>query len=178
MKFRFLLLITFTLVLCQACATQQSSQNLYDAMSIEELKQNASELHPSGIYMLSGKLLKNGNKDDSVFWFYVGQLRYRVYLAANPNLDPSGDPALFGSLNATLGQSINEYAGGNPDTWVKQIEKAKKWDADNPNKLTPKENNALAYNQVLSGLDQMIKHIGQNKDSIRKQRAANGLENR
>ena len=158
--------------------SSQASQENYNDMSIDELKQKASELHPSGIYILAGKLFKADKKDDAVFWFYVGQIRFRVHLAANPKLEPSGDPALFSSLNYTLGQPINEYAGGDPDTWVKQTKKAKQWDSDNPNKTTPKEKNKTVYNQILSGLDQMINNIEQNKEMLRKQRDARGLENR
>lgn len=147
-------------------------------MSDEELTQKASELHPSAIYVLASKLFREGKKDDSVFWFYVGQLRYRVYLTANPDLARSSDAALFGSLNATLGQSVNEYAGADPDNWVKQIKRAKQWDADNSNKFSPKESNAAAYKHVLTGLDQLIDQIEKNKDFIREQRTKRGLENR
>ncbi|MFL6546316.1 MAG: hypothetical protein ACJ8LM_14185 [Candidatus Udaeobacter sp.] len=45
-------------------------------------------------------------------------------------MDPSGDPALFSSLSATVGKTINEYAGGNVKDWVKAIDRALKWDAD------------------------------------------------
>ena len=75
-------------------------------------------------------MFREGKKDEAVFWFYVGQLRYRFHLKANPNMDPSGDPALFSSLSATVGKTINEYAGGNVKDWVKAIDRALKWDAD------------------------------------------------
>jgi len=34
------------------------------------------------------------------------------------------------SLSATVGKTINEYAGGNVKDWVKAIDRALKWDAD------------------------------------------------
>src|SRR5689334_9712989 len=67
--------------------------------------------HPSAYYGYAIRLFDQGKKDDAVFWFYVGQLRWRFYLKANPNLDPSGDPAALGALNATIGPTINGYAG-------------------------------------------------------------------
>src|SRR6266700_540887 len=86
--------------------------------------------HPASYYCYASRLFAEGKKDDAVVWFYIGQLRYRIYLKATPPTDPSGDPALFASLNATIGQAINEYAGGDPKAWVAQIQKALRWDDD------------------------------------------------
>ncbi len=64
------------------------------ALSIEQLKNGIENQHPAYFYYLAKKLFAAGQKDDAVFWFYAGQLRYRVYLAVNKDkLDPSGDPA-------------------------------------------------------------------------------------
>src|SRR5262245_22183604 len=80
--------------------------------------------HPSAYYGYAQRLFSQGKKDDAVFWFYVGQLRYRFHLKANPSLDRGGDPAAFGALSATIGGTINGYAGGNPKEWVKAIDRA------------------------------------------------------
>ena len=69
----------------------------------------------------------------------MGSIRYRFYLAANPNLDPSGDPALFASLQAVIGQQINKYAGGDLKMWVAQIDRALAWDDANANDFTSKK---------------------------------------
>lgn len=131
----------------------------YVGMSIEELTKNANQIHPSGIYVLAEKLLNEGKKDDAVFWFYVGQIRFRAHLMANPNLNPSGDPAIFNAFNYKIGAPINKYAGKDPKSWASQIKKAKKWDEENPNKTTPKKENAEVYKQVLAGLDQMVQQL-------------------
>src|SRR5580765_4898046 len=41
--------------------------------------------HPSVYYGYALNLFDQGKKDDAVFWFYAGQLRYRFYLNANPD---------------------------------------------------------------------------------------------
>lgn len=128
--------------------------------------------------MYAGRLFGEGKKDEAIFWFYVGQLRYRFHLKANPNLDPGGDPALFGSLSATVGQKLNEYAGGNVKDWVKAIDRALQWDADTENGFTSKKKFAPAYEEIRGGLKKMRAQLEVQGDSIREQRKKAGLENR
>ena len=74
----------------------------------EQLQEGIEGRHPAAYYILAAKLFAGGKKDDAVFWFYLGQLRYRFHLAANPELDPPGDPALFASrLKAITEQSYD-----------------------------------------------------------------------
>ena len=94
-----------------------------------EVEGKISASHPAVYYAYAKRLFAQGRKDDAVFWFYVGQLRYRFYLLANPQLPRDGDPAVMASLNATIGQSINEWAGGDPKSWAADIERALQWDA-------------------------------------------------
>jgi hypothetical protein len=80
---------------------------------IEQIRNGIENKHPSYFYILAGKLFAAGKKDDAVFWFYAGQLRYRVYLVMNKDkLEPSGDPALFASLSEEIGRPLNKYAFG------------------------------------------------------------------
>ncbi len=136
------------------------------------------ESHPTVLYAFAGRLFGAGRKDEGVMWFYVGQLRYRYHLRANPDLPPDGEPAIMASLNATLGQTINEWAGGSPEGWARAIDQALAWDEQFPNALTSKERHAAARRQVRSGLEQMRDQIRAEAASIRAQRASRGLENR
>tara|TARA_R110002050_G_scaffold57131_1_gene128388 strand:+ start:180 stop:626 length:447 start_codon:yes stop_codon:yes gene_type:complete len=143
-----------------------------------EIEKALPEEHPSAYYLYAGRLFKEGKKDEAVFWFYVGQLRYRFHLKANPNLEPSGDPALFGSLSATLGEQINGYAGGNTKDWVRAIDRALKWDAETKNGFTSKKKFAEVYEQNRAGLKKLRDQIESQTDYIREQRKQAGLENR
>src|SRR5215203_2937250 len=52
---------------------------------------------PVAYYARAAKLFQAGRRDEAVFLYYLGQLRFRTYLAANPTLPKSGGPALFGA---------------------------------------------------------------------------------
>ena len=173
---RFVLLaLTLAVMPLRAALTPEQAVKTMPAAEVEKLLPRE---HPSIIYAYAGRLFSEGRKDDAVFWFYAGQLRYRVYLKANPKLEPSGDPALFASLNATLGKQLNEYAGGNIKEWVKAIDRALKWDADSENALTPKKTFAAIYAEIRAGLKKMRDQVESQGDIIRAQRKKAGLENR
>ena len=148
-------------------------------LSIEQLRGTIENQHPSGFYILAGKLFAAGKKDEAVFWFYAGQLRYRVYLLVNKDkLDPSGDPAVFASLSEEVGRSVNAYAFGDIAQLAKTIDAVVAWDQSHANPLTPRKKYRSEYNQTIAGLTQMREEVVKKADSIRKTRTANGLENR
>ena len=144
----------------------------------KEVEKQLWEEHPSSYYVYAGRLFAEGKKDEAVVWLYVGKLRFRFHLGSKPDLDPSGDPVLFASLNATLGQSINEYAGGDIDAWVKQMRAALDWDESNKNGYTSKSDNKKVLEEQRKGLLDLVRHVELNADKFRKVRKENGLENR
>lgn len=115
-----------------------------------------------------------GEKDDAVFWFYAGQLRFRTYLAANPGLDPSGAPALFSAMMETLGAPINGYAFGDIPALVATMDRVLAWDAASPGAGLPEAARQKTRDRMAAFRDS----IRAEADSIRAQRAANSLENR
>src|ERR1035437_1868698 len=159
------------LVLAGCGKSKRADALLGDLKNLSPAKIEAAlpNQHPSVYYGYADRLFHQGKKDDAVFWFYVGQLRYRFYLKANPNLDPSGDPAGFGLLNAIIGQSINGYAGGSVKGWVKAIDRALQWDAEVPNGFTSKEKFAAIYEETRAGLKKLRDQLESQADSIRDQ---------
>lgn len=115
-----------------------------------------------------------GEPDEATFWFYVGQLRYRAYLTANPNLDPTGDPALFSALMESVGRPINEYAFGDTDNLIAILDRALVWDNENPDPRVPES----VRSKTRAGLIQLRDKIGRDAAIIRQKREANGLPNR
>ena len=150
----------------------------WNKMSTAELQQQAPQLHPAALYTLAAKLFRNGNKDEAVFWFYVGQLRYRSHLKSSPKLDPSGDPALFASLSEVVGRPINEYAFGDILLLARTIDRILDWDEKNANATTSKKTHAKEWREIREGLRSMQKEIQASKEQIKKQREKNGLPNR
>ncbi|WP_051356792.1 hypothetical protein [Azorhizobium doebereinerae] len=122
----------------------------------------------------AGRQWANGKKEDAVFWFYAGQLRFRAFLAAHPDLDPSGAPALFASLMESLGQPINAYAFGDISALIRTIDKVLTWDEANPEPGLP----PAARQSARAGLIELRDKVRIEAAAIRAEREAKGLENR
>jgi hypothetical protein len=135
--------------------------------------------HPAEYYRRAKTLFEQGRKDDAVFVFYLGQLRYRAHLSARrASLKPDGDPALFSSLSETIGRPLNEYAFGDIPMLVRIIDAVLAYDAANPDRFTPPAQFAQAYAGVRGGLTGMRTEMLKDADAIRAKRRQNGLENR
>jgi hypothetical protein len=147
-------------------------------MTPEQLKAGIVKQHPAAYYILAEKLFEAGEKDEAVFWYYAGQLRGRFHLVSNPDLAPSGDPTLLGSLNSVVGPMINAYAFGDLPAMHAVIDKVLAWDKETPNEFTSKEKFEAGWNDTRSGMLELQKYLDDNAEDIRKQRAANGLPNR
>lgn len=122
----------------------------------------------------AGELWSAGKKEDAVFWFYAGQLRFREYLAANPGQDPTGAPALFSAMMETLGTPINGYAFGDIPALAATMDRVLAWDAANPGASLPQAARQKTRDNFAAFRDK----IRADAANIRAQRAANGLENR
>jgi hypothetical protein len=144
--------------------------------TVDQLKDHIENKHPATYYQLAGKLFGDGKKDEAVFWFYLGQLRYRFHLAASKNLDPSGDPALFGSLSEVVGRPLNEYAFGDIPKLAGTIDKVLEWDTTHENGFTPKKGNEATLASIRDGLVEMKKTILKDQDQIKAMRKEHGLQ--
>lgn len=153
------------------------AQDDFQAMDAPALVAAAPTIHPAGLYVLAGKLFAEGRKDEAVFWFYAGQLRYRVHLACHPDLDPSGEPALFGALSETVGRPLNEYAFGDVPALAKTLDRVLAWDAETPDATTDRKT-CTAVAGVRDGLAGLRDQILAEVETIRTTREKNGLENR
>ncbi len=148
-----------------------------DQQTPAQLKQGIEARHPADYYKLAAQLFADAaTKQEAVFWFYVGQLRYRYYLAANPNLPRDGDPAVFSSLSEVIGRPINEYAGGKPDLWIAEINHALEWDAAHDNTFTAKTKAPQQYREIRAGLVGMRDQLAGMKDKLPEMRKKNGLK--
>ena len=76
--------------------------------SIEALAAGIEHEGPLAALELSNRLWVAGRKDDAVFFFYLGQLRYRAYLLS----DPKRDRSLFDAMISAMRPPINQYVFG------------------------------------------------------------------
>lgn len=135
--------------------------------------------HPAEYYKRAASLFGTGRKEDAIFIFYLGQLRYRAHLTARrAELTPDGDPALFGSLSEVVGRPINEYAFGDIPTLARILEAVLAYDQANPDTFTSPTQFPQAFAGVRNGLAALRTQTLAEADSIRTKRKQNGLENR
>jgi hypothetical protein len=172
-----LLVVTFIVTFCVARAQQKPEVMSADfaKLSGEEIERRLPDEHPANYYLYAGRLWGGGERDKAVFWLYAGQLRFRFHLLANPNLEKSGDPALFGSLQATVGAPINLYVGGDPKMWMSQIDDVLIWDDKTPNGFTSKKAHAKELAEVRSGLVKLRDYVASNQEKLSAQREAEGI---
>ncbi len=176
--FKYLLLLTSILFLVTALPQLATPLDLLTSKMSSADEANLPSMHPAAYYKYAKQLFNEGRKDDAVFWFYVGQLRYRFFLTANPTIAEARYQAPFSALNATIGEEINEYAGGNTTTWVAAIDRALAWDLTSPNYFTSKEHFHKEYIAIRNGLVELKKFIQSHAQEIKAQRAKSGLPNR
>ena len=143
-----------------------------------DLSQWPAAEHPAGDYETAIAVFNAGNPVAGGCLFYRGQYRFRVHLAARPDLSPSGEPALMASLNETVGLQINEWLGGDPDDWVAAMDCAIAWAQGEDDPYTPKAEFPAAHAEVLAGLVGLRDGVASDPEAIRAQRTANGLPNR
>jgi hypothetical protein len=143
--------------------------------TVAQLETGVEHKHPAVYTVIVKDLFERGHKDEAVFWFYLGQLRYRAYLAAHPNLASDNDPELFQAFMSETGPPLNEYAFGNIPALAATLTRVIAWDEAHPDDYAPKANKARA--DVVAGLKSLRANILEQKDSIRAQRAARGLPN-
>ncbi|WP_127143526.1 hypothetical protein [Pelagibacterium montanilacus] len=149
----------------------------YADVPLAKLQETAASEHPSALYVLASRLFDTGARSDAVFWYYAGQLRYRIHLQCNPDLAPDGDPALFGALSEVIGNEINRYAFGDVEALAGTLEAVVEWDEATENPINPREKCPEAHMEVVSGLQDLRGYLLENVDLIRDEREQAGLDN-
>lgn len=143
----------------------------------EQIIAGAEHAHPAALYVLASKLMRAGRFDEAVRWFYIAQLRYRFHLMTDPP-DAADARILFSALSESVGRPINEYAFGDVDGAVRQIDAALAWDAGHANHFTSKAAFPAQFAKTREGLIAMRDDMLARKDEIRETRTRNGLPNR
>jgi hypothetical protein len=146
--------------------------------SREQIAAGLNGQNPAAYYQSAMTLFRAGRREEATFIFYLGQLRYRTHLAARPELPPSGDPALFGSLSEVVGRPINEWAFGDLPAALRTIDAVLAYDARDPDTFTPPDQFKAAHNSTREGMRGFRRQMAAQAQDIKRQRTANGLENR
>ena len=173
-----LLAALLALALLLAGPTPARAQDDPPIAPTKDLLAAAPQLPPAALFLLAGQLFKEGRRDEAVTWFYIAQIRGRFRFAVHPNLPPRDEPETYEALFETLGPVINGWAFGDIPALMAHLTEALDWDATHPNTLTPKAPNKAALDNVRSGLARLRDSLPAQREEIRKDRAAKGMENR
>ncbi|HEV7455408.1 MAG TPA: hypothetical protein VGN96_01420 [Roseococcus sp.] len=148
------------------------------ARANEALGARLNGQHPAYYYQEAARLFGAGQREDAVFLFYLGQLRFRTHLLARPDLPADGDRALFAALSDSVGRPVNEWAFGDVPALVRIMDAVLAHDESQPDRFTPPREFPEAHRGVREGLARFREQVGASVENIRQQRAARGLENR
>jgi hypothetical protein len=144
------------------------------AQSVEALAAAIEHEHALAALELSKRLWEAGRKDDAVFFFYLGQLRYRANLLANAKEAPPDQRALFDALMSAMGPPINQYAFGDIPALVAMIDRVIAWDDNHADDYATRN----ARDEVKAGLRKLRADVLARQDEIRRTRSEHGLPNR
>ena len=133
---------------------------------LDDLTKDVEHLHPVAMFFLAKRLFDAGRRDEAVFWFYEGQLRWKAHLSMNKD---QFELAMFERLHADIGPDINQYAFHDPDALLATIDKVLDWDASHSDDLTP---NGPGKDEVRKGFGEFKTYIVAHKDEIAKKNAA------
>ncbi|MET3925410.1 hypothetical protein [Devosia sp. 2618] len=172
---RLIFAVFLATTLLSAAQAQQTPN--FENLTVEQLQQQAADLHPAALYLLASRLLQRGDGQGAANWMYAGQLRYRFLLEAE-GAAGRDDRVLFDALSEQVGRPIDEYIAGDVDEWLAAMDWALEWDAANDNGTTSKAEYASALAKTRAGLESFRQSVEAQREEIPQQRAANGLENR
>lgn len=125
---------------------------------------------------------QNNEKDNAVFWYYWGQLRGRFIASIDEQEDRN--PAIYASIFATVGPSINLYAFEDIDHLVQTLNKVIEYEKTYPlnfdslpnyypDNLKPREEWQSFYDKDLANMKAFIQDLDQNMEQYKKMREQN-----
>jgi hypothetical protein len=138
---------------------------------IDDLLKDVEHQHPAAMFILAKRLFDAGRRDEAVFWFYEGQLRWHALLVnSNPGGQPifNGEQDHFDVLFSDVGPEINHYAFGEIPALRKTIDSVLDWDAAHPDDFTP---NGNVKDDAREGLKKFKDYLLAHQDEIMKKRA-------
>jgi|GEM_PF-6589173 len=129
---KILLLSSF--VLFQLCVWGQKQTEFYPELFSMEVIKKATKLeksHPLEFFGAATEYYKDGKMNDAGFLYYLGDLRYRYYIATHLDEKPDGERAIFASLKSTIGSEINYRLGEDIDNYPKILDAVIEWRESN-----------------------------------------------
>lgn len=135
-------------------------------MPLDRLEPILPDQHPALYYLFASRLFEAGRRDEALFWFYAGQLRYRIRLTCHPGLPRDTEPALFGALQASVGGEVNGHAAKNPALWISSMERVLEWDEHTANGFEPRAPCRQAVADQRKGMSEFIQYVRDHRSEL------------
>lgn len=160
-------LLLFIITLFSACAKVQKDfqSELFSKEAIAKTFKLENG-HPLKYFEVAAEYYRNDEINDAAFLYYVGQLRYRFYLAVNPDYEPGGDLAVFASLQSVLGSEINYKLGEDIDNYIQILSEVIRWGETYDSKYCPKAQDPKQFAEVMNGLVELRTYVIENRADI------------
>jgi hypothetical protein len=146
------------------------------AQTIQELADGIGDKPPPTYFALATELYREGQKGEAAFWYYVGLIRYRVWiLAKGKEAETTDEPYHFSVLTQSLGQSIYEHADRDSAALIRAIDRALAWDLEQPNGYTSKDAFKAQYERARQELLELRHHLKTDPAALKTTLAGRGL---
>lgn len=139
---------------------------------LDKLIHDVEHAHPVAMILLAKRLFDAGRRDEAVFWFYEGQVRWRALLAADPTRSEGHTGMLseterdqFGRLFRAINLDINHYAVADLPALLKTYDRVLEWDASHPDDFTP---NGEAKDRARRDMKDLSAYAVAHQDELRK----------
>lgn len=157
--------------------------------TIKSMLTEKDTLTPEQMFVASIRLYELGKKDEAVYWFYEAQYLARIFVNATKNAGGLGNKGFelkhaYGSFLQLAGETINGYAGCDPDKWIATLKKVNKNNQKTPNldlifpgvSFVEKETWDGIRKRNSEGMEGLIGSIEQSKPTWKQQRATNNQD--
>ena len=159
--------------------------------TIRAMKKQWNTLNFAQMYVGAIRLYDFGYRSESIYWFYSGQYRGRLFesLTDQDKMGTIGSPGfeLFHAADAfqqLVGPYINGYAFGNIDSLMRIVQRVQSENRSVPDMRAIYPNVTFiakarwnAQNAALNeGLGKMVASVSSQKDQIKQTRVQNGTE--
>lgn len=101
-------------------------------LTAAEIRQGIDKKHPGTFCELSQAYFTARNNSDALKFFYVCQIRWKVYLLTEADQEAGGENAAFGSMNYMMGRAVTLVGESDIKDWADQVLAAIDWHGSNP----------------------------------------------
>jgi hypothetical protein len=115
---------------------------------IQTLEQGRT--HPIAMWLLAKRLYDVDRRDEAVFWFYLGQLRWRTCLQQTSSC---GGREQYGRLFETIGPDLNTHGFRSLPTLQSTVDAVLTWDESHPDGFAT---DAAIKEQQRQGMREMV----------------------